>query len=104
MIFAFAVDKIVKNVIMGGVGVYMVSIIVGVVFILVMVFMAISPAVLGFGLGWGADILAFLRGGTPVLLALLGIISIFIGVADIKDKQDAKKEEAAMHLEEESKK
>ena len=56
----------------------MVSIIVGVVFILVMVFMVISPAVLGFGLGWGADILAFLRGGTPVLLALLGMISIFI--------------------------
>ncbi len=82
----------------------MVSIIVGIIFILAMVFMALSPATLGFGLGWGADILAFLRGGVPVLLVLLGIISVFIGIADIKDKQDAKKEEEAMRLEEENKK
>lgn len=82
----------------------MVSIIVGVIFILVMLFMALDPASLGFGLNWAADILAFLRGGTPVLLALLGLISIFIGIADIKDKNDAKKEEEAMRLEEENKK
>ncbi|MEL3907883.1 MAG: hypothetical protein P1P64_02580 [Treponemataceae bacterium] len=81
----------------------MVSIIVGIIFILIMVFMALSPSVLGFGLDWGQDILAFLRGGTPVLLALLGLISIFIGIADIKDKQDAKEEEEAMRLEEENK-
>lgn len=81
----------------------MVSIIVGIVFIVVMVFMTISPETLGFGLGWGADILAFLRGGVPVLLVLLGLISIFIGIADIKDKKDAKKEEEAMRLEEEKK-
>lgn len=82
----------------------MVSIIVGIVFILIMAFMALSPSVLGFGLGWVQDILSFLRGGTPVLLVLLGLISIFIGIADIKDKQDAKEEEEAMRLEEENKK
>ena len=64
----------------------MVSIIVGIIFILGLVFMALSPSVAGF-----------------VLLALLGIISIFIGIADIKDKRDAKKEEEAMRLEEENK-
>lgn len=81
----------------------MVSIIVGILFILVMVFMALDPASLGVGLNWSADILAFLRGGVPVLLVLLGLISIFIGIADIKDKNDAKKEEEAMRLEEENK-
>lgn len=82
----------------------MVSIIVGIIFILLMVWMALDPATLGFGLNWGQDILAFLRGGVPVLLLLLGIISVFIGIADIKDKNDAKKEEEAMRLEEEGKK
>ena len=81
----------------------MVSIIVGIIFILGLVFMALSPSVAGFGLGWGQEIIAFLKGGTPVLLALLGIISIFIGIADINDKRDAKKEEEAMRLEEENK-
>ena len=32
----------------------------------------------------------------PVFAAFIGLVSIFIGIADIKDKQDAKKEEAAM--------
>ncbi|AGT42770.1 hypothetical protein [Treponema pedis] len=48
------------------------------------------------GLGWGQDILLFLRGGLPIFAAFVGLISIFIGIADIKDKQDARKEEAAM--------
>lgn len=50
----------------------------------------------GIGLGWGSDILLVLRGGAPIFFAFIGLISIFIGIADIKDKQDAKKEEAAM--------
>ena len=38
----------------------------------------------------------FLRGGLPIFAAFIGLIAVFIGIADIKDKQDAKKEEAAM--------
>ncbi len=53
-------------------------------------------AALPMGLGWGQDILLFLRGGLPIFAIFIGLISLFIGIADIKDKQDAKKEEAAM--------
>ena len=49
LIFAFAVDKIVKNVIMGGGGVDLGSSIEGEDVILVMGVLAISAAVLGFG-------------------------------------------------------
>ncbi|PKL07373.1 MAG: hypothetical protein CVV51_14445 [Spirochaetae bacterium HGW-Spirochaetae-7] len=45
-------------------------------------------------LGWWQDVLAFLRGSVPVLAAFIGLIAVFIGVADIKDRIEAKKEEA----------
>lgn len=45
-------------------------------------------------LAWGPDVIEFLKGGLPVLAAFIGIIAIFIGFADIKDKNEAKKEEA----------
>ncbi|MDR1908555.1 MAG: hypothetical protein LBQ35_01390 [Spirochaetaceae bacterium] len=51
-------------------------------------------AALPVGLGWWADILAFLRGGVPVLAAFIGLIAIFIGIADIKDRAEAKKEQS----------
>jgi len=50
-------------------------------------------AVLPSGLGWGEDVLAFLRGALPVIAAFIGIILVFMGVADIKDRAEAKKEE-----------
>ena len=54
---------------------------------------AILPAdTLGFGLGWGDDVLSFLRGGLPVAAILIGIIAVFIGIADMKDRAEAKKE------------
>lgn len=46
-------------------------------------------------LGWGAEMIAFLKGFLPVLSAFIGILAIFIGVADIKDKKEAEKEEKA---------
>ncbi|CEM60622.1 hypothetical protein DWQ65_12570 [Treponema phagedenis] len=76
---------------------------VGIIFIAFTVFAALSPETAGFGLGWGKDILLFLRGGLPIFSAFIGLIAVFIGVADIKDKQDAKKEEAAMKAMEENK-
>ena len=64
--------------------------IIGIVLIAFTVFAALP----GF-LGWGPEIVAFLKGAAPVLSAFLGVISIFVGIADIKDKKEAKKEEEA---------
>jgi len=56
---------------------------------------AILPAnLIGVGLGWGDDVLAFLRGGLPVIAILVGIVAVFIGIADMKDRAEAKKEDA----------
>lgn len=68
----------------------MLAIIVGIVFVAFAVFSAI-PA----GLGWSEEIIAFLKGCVPVAVAFVGIISIFIGIADVKDKREAKREEEA---------
>ena len=50
-------------------------------------------AVLPVGLGWGQDVLAFLRGALPVIAAFIGLILIFVGIADIKDRAEEKREE-----------
>jgi len=70
------------------------AVIFGLVFLAAAVFAVLPPETLGYGLGWGNDVLTFLRGGLPVLAVLIGIIAIFIGIADIKDRAEAKKEEA----------
>jgi hypothetical protein len=46
------------------------------------------------GLGWWNDVLTFLRGAVPVLAVLVGLIAVFIGIADIRDRAASKKEEA----------
>jgi len=68
--------------------------IIGLVIIAAAVFAILPPDVIGFGLNWGNDVLAFLRGGVPVIAILIGIIAVFIGIADMKDRAEAKKEEA----------
>ncbi|MDR2542948.1 MAG: hypothetical protein LBC80_05820 [Treponema sp.] len=67
------------------------SVIIGLVILAGAVF-AILPKVY-YGLGWGNDVLVFLRGGSPVLLILIGMIAVFIGIANMKDRAEAKKEE-----------
>lgn len=67
----------------------MAAIILGLIFIGFTVF-SVLP---GCPLNWGADVIAFLKGFAPVLAAFIGLISILIGAADIKDKNEAKKEE-----------
>ncbi|GHV28454.1 hypothetical protein AGMMS4952_12130 [Spirochaetia bacterium] len=49
-------------------------------------------AVLPAGLNWRGDVLTFLRGALPVIAAFIGLIAAFIGIADIKDRAEAKKE------------
>ena len=66
------------------------ALILGLVVILVAI-LAVLPA--GLGLGWGEDVMAFLRGVLPVTSAFIGLILIFAGIADIKDRAEAKKEE-----------
>jgi phosphotransferase system glucose/maltose/N-acetylglucosamine-specific IIC component len=39
-------------------------------------------------------VIEFLKGGVPIIAVFIGLIAFFVGVADIKDKQEAKKEEA----------
>ena len=60
----------------------------GILFVAFTVFAAL-PA----GLGWGAEIISFLKGGLHVASALIGLVSFFIGIADLKDKAEARKEE-----------
>ncbi len=45
-------------------------------------------------LDWSAEVVFFLKGFAPCFAAFVGIIAIFIGIADLKDKSEAKKEEA----------
>ena len=77
----------------------MVALIVGVVLIAFCVF-ACLPA--GVGLAWGADVVNFLRGFAPVFSAFVGLVAVFIGFADVKDKKEAKKEELAAKAAEEA--
>lgn len=66
----------------------MFALIVGIIFIAFTVF-AVLPSC---PLNWGADVVAFLKGAAPVFAAFFGLVCVFIGVADIKDKNEAKKE------------
>ncbi|GMO47400.1 MAG: hypothetical protein Pg6C_09580 [Treponemataceae bacterium] len=52
-------------------------------------------------LGWGPHIILFLKGCAPVLAAFIGLIAVFVGIADIKDRNEAKKEEEAAKASEE---
>jgi len=69
------------------------TLIIGILIIAAAVFAILPAQIAGFGLGWGADVLTFLRGGLPVVAILIGLIAGFIGVADMKDRAEAKKEE-----------
>ena len=68
----------------------MVALAVGLVLVVVAVLMCL-PGVFG----WWNDVVAFLRGSIPVIAVLVGAVAILIGVADIKDKKEAEKEEKA---------
>lgn len=70
----------------------MVALIVGIVFVLFAVYSVLPLP--GWGLNWWQDVLQFLRGGVPIIAVLVGIVAVFIGIADIKDRIEAKREEA----------
>lgn len=68
----------------------MFTVIFGIILIAFAVFAALP---VGIGLGWGNEIVFVLKGALPVLAVLFGIFVIFIGVADINDRREAKREE-----------
>ena len=45
------------------------------------------------GLNWTENVLFVLKGASPIVAAFVGIIAILIGIADMRDRQEAKREE-----------
>ena len=70
------------------------SLIIGVVILAAAVLAAFSKDFFGCGPREWDHVLTFLRGGWPVLAVIIGLIAVFIGIADMKDRAEAKKEEA----------
>ena len=70
------------------------AIIIGLVFLALSVW-AVLPFTFPLGLGWGDSVVTVLKGGLPLLGLFIGLIAVFIGIADMKDKAEAKKEEEA---------
>ncbi len=69
----------------------MVALIVGLICVLFAVY-AVLPLE-GWGLFWWDEVLQVLKGGIPLVALFIGLIAILIGVADIRDRIEAKKEE-----------
>jgi hypothetical protein len=49
-------------------------------------------AILPIGLGWGEDVMVFLRGALPVIAGFIGLVMVFVGITGIKDRLDTRKE------------
>ncbi len=69
----------------------MVALLVGLLLIAFAVFVVLP---FPWALRWWPDVVQFLKGGVPLIAVFIGIISFFVGVADIKDKIETKREEA----------
>jgi len=78
----------------------MIALLIGVLLILFAVY---SVLPFSWSLNWWADVIEFLKGGVPLIAVFIGLISFFVGVADIKDKIESKKEEEEDEEEEEVK-
>ena len=62
---------------------------------LVLAAFAVFAALPAPGLGWWKEILFVLKGLVPLLAVLIGFVAVLVGVADLKDVHEAKKEAAA---------
>ena len=69
----------------------MIALLVGLIFTAAGLY-AVLP--MDWALQWGPDVIQFLKGGLPVLAFFIGFLAVVIGIADIKDRIEAKKEEA----------
>ncbi len=68
----------------------MIALLVGLILVAFAVF-SVLPA--DWSLNWWDEAIEFLKGGVPILAVFIGLISFFVGIADIKDKMAAKREE-----------
>ncbi|MFP4179587.1 MAG: hypothetical protein ACLFQW_02700 [Spirochaetaceae bacterium] len=68
----------------------MVALVIGVLFILFAVY---SVLPLSWGLEWWTYVLEFLKGSVPVVVLFIGVIAVLIGIADIRDRIEEKKED-----------
>ncbi|MDC7226335.1 MAG: hypothetical protein PQJ61_06195 [Spirochaetales bacterium] len=66
------------------------ALIVGIILAAFAVFAALPAP----GLGWWDEIIFVLKGFAPLLAMFIGFVAILIGVADAKDRREAKKEAA----------
>ena len=78
----------------------MIALFIGVLLILFAVY-AVLP--FPWALAWWPDVVQFLKGGVPLIAVFIGLISFFVGIADIKDKIESRKEEEQEEEEEEGK-
>jgi TRAP-type C4-dicarboxylate transport system permease small subunit len=78
----------------------MIALLIGILLILFAVY---SVLPFSWSLNWWSDVIQFLKGGVPLIAVFIGLISFFVGVADIKDKIESKKEEEEDEEEEEAK-
>lgn len=62
--------------------------------ILLVVFAIYSVLPVSWGPHWWSHVIQFLQGGVPIIAVIVGVIAVFIGIADIKDRIEARKEEA----------
>jgi len=69
----------------------MVALIVGVICVLFAVYSVLPLE--GWGLQWWDEVIQVLKGGIPLFALFIGLIAMLIGVADIRDRIEAKKEE-----------
>lgn len=68
----------------------MIALLIGSVLILFAVY---SVLPVSWSISWWSDVIQFLKGGVPIMAVFIGLISFFVGVADIKDKIESKREE-----------
>ena len=68
----------------------MIALLIGIILILFAVY-AVLPV--SWSINWWSEVIEFLKGGVPIMAVFIGLISFFVGVADIKDKIEAKREE-----------
>jgi hypothetical protein len=69
----------------------MVALVVGIICVLFAVYSVLPLE--GWGLRWWDEVLLVLKGGIPLVALFIGLIAVLIGVADIRDRIEAKKEE-----------
>lgn len=68
----------------------MVALLIGILMVLFAVY-AVLP--FSWAINWWPEVIRFLKGGIPLMALFIGLIAFFVGIADIKDRIESRKEE-----------